>query len=48
MVIMDGTIFDYNDTIEFNDIVEILQEVKKFNGIISINWHPHTISEDFD
>jgi hypothetical protein len=47
MIVMDGTIFDYNDDITISDVIEILREVKKFNGTVSINWHQRTISDDY-
>lgn len=47
MVIMDGTIFDYLEGEGLERIFSILSEVKKFHGTVSINWHQHTISDDY-
>lgn len=47
MVIMDGTLFDYKGEASIREVIDILKEVKKFNGCISINWHQRTAAKDY-
>ena len=47
MVIMDGTLFDYNSEASIREVIDILKEVKKFNGCVSINWHQRTAAKDY-
>jgi hypothetical protein len=47
MVIMDGTLFDYKGEASISEVIDILKEVKKFNGCVSINWHQRTAANDY-
>lgn len=50
MVLMDGTLFDHcrmDDDEALERSLEILGEVKKFNGCVAINWHQRTPSSDY-
>lgn len=47
MVVMDGTLFDYKGEASIREVIDILKEVKKFNGCISINWHQRTAARDY-
>lgn len=50
MVLMDGTLFDHcqmDDDEALEKSLEILGEVKKFNGCVAVNWHQRTPAVDY-
>ena len=51
MVLMDGTLFDHYraDGDEARRMsIDILDEVKRFNGCVAINWHQRTPAADYN
>lgn len=50
LVLMDSSVFDYcrmDDNEARQKSLEILEEVKKFNGCVAINWHQRTSAADY-
>ncbi|MFC2056721.1 polysaccharide deacetylase family protein [Chloroflexota bacterium] len=50
MLLMDGTLFDYcmmdkDEALE--NSIKVLEEVKKFDGCVAINWHENTPAADY-
>ena len=50
MILMDSHLYDYELNDEKNirlKIKKIIDEVKFVGGIASINWHPHTLGNEY-
>jgi hypothetical protein len=50
MVFMDSTLFDYarlGPEQALDSCIKILEEVRRFGGCVSINWHQRTMAADY-